>query len=138
MNVFNFLSSDYRTCHATEYCPIDPCPGGIAVRGSCYRLFNFRQSWSDAQAFCQNYNSNGFVGGRLGAVYTSTHQAALRAYLSTAEGLGQPFTNDVWLGGKLQDPERFTGLAQRMWRWVSGNTFKRVTLLTACSDTCTL
>ena len=106
--------------YSLDSCPEDTCPGGISIRGSCYRLFNIQNNWAEAQSFCQTYNRNGLSNGRLGAVYTSTHQAALRSYLSTAGGLGKPFGGHVWLGGKLQDPIKFTGLAQRMWRWVSG------------------
>ena len=104
-----------------DSCPANECPGGVTGRGNCYRLFNLKMNWTEAQTFCQTYNLQGLSGGRLGSLYSSTHQTVLRSHLSTAGGLGQPLAADVWISGRLQNPMNMTGLAQRMWRWVSGN-----------------
>ncbi|XP_040850036.1 lithostathine-1-alpha-like [Ochotona curzoniae] len=91
-----------------EPIPKNSCPEGANAFGSyCYFHYQFSETWTDADLFCQNMHS--------GSLVSVVNQAEGDFVASLVKESG---TSDskVWIG--LYDPNK-----NRRWRWSSGSLY---------------
>ncbi|KAM3833408.1 C-type lectin lectoxin-Lio2-like [Vipera latastei] len=82
-----------------------------SFNGSCYKFFELRKTWEDAEMYCRQEEE----GGHLASIHSWNESAYMARLASNRAGL-LPAISNVWIG--LSDPEE-----NRKWQWSDGSHF---------------